>query len=558
MSRAARTTGSDALGRLVTDWARRDPRRAAIEHDGAVLSYGELDARAGAVAATLRQGGLGPGTCLATLSESKPEQVVLLLGCARAGVALAPLNRRLAAAELAVQIDLLRPALLACSATQRGLGVDSISRAASPAPLAELDSLTESLAEVLGVPDAARAGRAGSRGRTPARAGSGRDARGVRPDDPLLVVFTSGSTGRAKAAVLTQSNCFWTNASLDAVLPLTPGDVVLQVLPQCHVGGWNVQPLQALAKGATLLLESTFDPARVLELIARRRVTTMMGVPTNYQLLAEQDGFARADLSSLRCVVSGGAAMPAALLALWLGRGVPVAQGYGLTEAAPNVLCQLPADPGARSGWVGTPYPYVDVELRDLDGAPLPPGAAEGELYVRGPNVFAGYLGDAAATAEVLRGGWLRTGDLAERDADGRHRISGRAKELYISGGENVSPAEVEAALLAHPAVAGAAVVAVPDARWGEAGAAYVELRPGHDATPAQLSEACRAVLARFKVPRDIVVVDALPRLASGKVDKPALRAAAGAGRHGSERPGPQPLEVGRQQPGGAGQPGVT
>ena len=278
----------------------------------------------------------------------------------------------------------------------------------------------------------------------PTLEGDGEIVDAAEDDDPLLLVYTSGTTGRPKGALLTHANCFWTNLSFDRIAGVRHDDVVLQVLPQFHVGGWNVQPLLAWWKGATVVLEESFDATRTLRLIAEQRVTTMMGVPATYLFLAQEPGFAEADLSSLRLAVVGGAPMPEALLETWHDRGVDIVQGYGLTEAAPNVLC-LPADDARRKlGFAGKPYPHVDVVLRDTESGVVLEGPTTGELLVRGPNVFAGYWRDPAATDEVLRDGWLATGDIAERDGEGFYRIAGRLKELVISGGENVYPAELE------------------------------------------------------------------------------------------------------------------
>jgi len=307
---------------------------------------------------------------------------------------------------------------------------------------------------------------------------------------------------------------------------------VLQVLPQFHVGGWNVQPLLAWWKGATVVLEPSFDSARALQLIAEERVTTMMGVPATYLFLSEEPGFAEAALESLRLVVVGGAPMPAALLEAWQARGVEIVQGYGLTEAAPNVLCLPPEDARRKLGFAGKPYPHVDVALRDPDTGRLLEARGVGELLVRGRNVFKGYWGDPAATETAFVDGWLRTKDLAERDDEGFYRIVGRLEDLVISGGENVYPAEVEDVLHAHPDVVEAAVVGVPDERWGEVCAAFVVLREGAASGEDELRDHCRARLARFKVPRAVTVVDELPRSSMGKVLKDQLRAsAAGAAR---------------------------
>jgi fatty-acyl-CoA synthase len=310
--------------------------------------------------------------------------------------------------------------------------------------------------------------------------------------------------------LLTHANCFWTNLSLDLVTPMAEDDVVLQVLPQFHCGGWNVQPLLAWWKGACVVLERGFDAGRVLDLIERKRVTTLMGVPAIYLFLAQHPRFAEADLSSLRRAVVGGAPMPESLLETWAARGITVVQGYGLTEAAPNVLCLPPEDAARKLGFAGKPYPFVDVALSD-----------EGELLVAGPNVFPGYWRNAEATnAAFTPDGLLRTGDVAEMDGEGFYRIKGRLKEMYISGGENVYPAEVEAVLHEHPDVSDAAVVGVPDERWGEVGAAYVV---ADRVSVDELLAWCEARLARFKVPKSIDLVDEIPRNGMGKVQKQEL-----------------------------------
>ena len=344
-------------------------------------------------------------------------------------------------------------------------------------------------------------------------------------DDGLLLVYTSGTTGKPKGALLTHANCFWTNLSFDRVAGLARRRRVLQVLPQFHVGGWNVQPLLAWWKGATVVLEPAFDPARALQLIAEKRVTTMMGVPATYLFMAQDPGFASADLWTLRRAVVGGAPMPEALLETWHERGVEIVQGYGLTEAAPNVLCLPPEDAARKRGFAGKPYPHVDVALRDPESGRSSTAPPRASCSSAGPNVFAGYWRNPEATDAAFADGWLLTGDVAARDDEGYYRIVGRTKDMVISGGENVYPAEIENVLHEHPAVQEAAVVGVPDERWGEACLAFVVLRAG-EATEEELLEHCRGRLARYKVPKGVRFVESLPRNALDKVVKSELRGA--------------------------------
>jgi fatty-acyl-CoA synthase len=459
---------------IIRDRARITPDRIAIAERGRTWTYAELDERSDQLAR-----GLVAGERVSTLTGNSGEHVALMFACAKTGAILNPISWRLAAPEIAYQLDDAEPSIFVIEEEHRALG--------------------EAALELALVQPSLEIGESGE-GAGPAPS----DA------DPLFLIYTSGTTGKPKGALLTHANCFWTNLSFDLATGIRPDDVVLQVLPQFHCGGWNVQSILAWWKGAKLVLERGFDPARALELIEQEGVTTMMGVPANYLFMSQEPGFADADLRSLRLAVVGGAPMPEALLETWAERDVHIVQGYGLTEAAPNVLCLAPEDARRRAGYAGKPYPYVSCDL-----------SSEGELLVRGPNVFPGYWRNGDATAAAFRDGWLLTGDIAERDSDGNYRILGRLKDMIVSGGENVYPAEVEAVLHDHPAVADAAVVGVPDERWGEVCAAFVVAESS--VSEEQLREHCRERLARFKVPKSFTFVDELPRNSMGKIQKSEL-----------------------------------
>jgi fatty-acyl-CoA synthase len=461
------------IDRMLRDRARLTPNRVAIESLEGDWTYAELERRSDELAASIE-----PGSRVSTLTGNTAEHVAVFYACAKAGACLHPISWRLAPAEVAFQLDDAEPAVLLVQDEQRPLAEAALELAAVRPPL-ELG----------------------------ARASS---SRAPEPSDPLLLIYTSGTTGKPKGALLTQANCFWTNLSFDLATGIGQHDVVLQVLPQFHVGGWNVQAVLGWWKGARVLLERGFDAARCLELIETRGVSTMMGVPANYLLIAQEARFASADLSSLRLAVVGGAPMPVPLLDTWAARGVEIVQGYGLTEAAPNVLCLPPEDARRKAGSAGKPYPYVECRLSE-----------SGELQVRGPNVFPGYWRNPEATAAAFDGEWLLTGDIAECDEDGCYWIRGRSKDMILSGGENVYPAEVESVLHAHPAVVEAAVVGVPDEKWGEVGAAYVVVRVEVD--DDELRAWCTERLARFKVPKSFHRIDALPRNSLGKVMKSEL-----------------------------------
>jgi fatty-acyl-CoA synthase len=465
------------IDHVIRDRARITPERVAIVEPARTWTYAELDARSDELAA-----GLGHGDRVSTLTGNSGEHVALMFACAKAGAILHPISWRLAPAEVAYQLDDADPALFLVEDEHRELAEAAVA-------LAGVHPAREPLRA-----NVAQAGFAGP-----------------GDDDPLFLIYTSGTTGKPKGALLTHANCFWTNLSFDLATGLGPDDVVLQVLPQFHCGGWNVQSILAWWKGARVVLERGFDPARALELIASERVTTMMGVPANYLFMSQQDGFEQVDLGSLRLAVVGGAPMPETLLDVWSARGVDIVQGYGLTEAAPNVLCLPPEDARRKAGYAGKPYPYVECALGD-----------DGELLVRGPNVFPGYWRNEKATRAAFRDGWLLTGDVADRDDEGNYRIRGRVKDMVVSGGENVYPAEIEAVLFEHRAVADVAVVGVPDEKWGESCVAFVVLRA--PVAEDELREHCLRLLARFKVPKAFHVVDELPRNSMGKVRKAELR----------------------------------
>ncbi|HTZ45909.1 MAG TPA: AMP-binding protein [Jatrophihabitans sp.] len=493
--------GAHTLGRWVTDRARADGAAIAVDDRGVRISYAELERRSAGLAERLLAAGLRPGDRIATLTGNSADHVVLFFACARTGLVLVPLSWRLTPVELAEQLADAEPALLCLEEefevpARAALALLPNRIPTSPLTLAGLEP-----------------GVAGPPPRT------------VSDDDSLLMIYTSGTSQRSRGALLSHANCFWTSLSLSRTLEISRHDTVLSVLPQFHVGGWTIQALLAWWTGATVVLERTFDAGRVLRLIAEKRITTMMGVPANYLLLAQHPDFGRADLSSLRYAVVGGAPMPEPLLRTWLGRGVQLAQGYGLTEAAPNVLCLRPEDARDHLGYAGTPYPHVEVAVADpATGAHLA-GPAAGELLVRGPNVFRGYWRDPVATAFALRDGWLHTGDLVERDADGYFRVLDRLDDVFISGGENVSPAEVESALFEHRAVADVAVVGRPDPRWGEVGVAFVVMRPDCHTDAEDLLEHCRSRLAGYKIPARVEFVEELPRSSVGKILRRDLRA---------------------------------
>ncbi len=496
-------TRPSPLGDWLTASATRFPDQVAVEETagGTRLTYAALEERAEALANALAVAGVHGGDRVATLGRNSADQVVALFACAKRRLLMTPLSWRSAPRELAAVLADAEPAVLLVGDEHATLAAQASDRLATPP---RIDRLGVGAPAPAGDPEAS-------------------PPEPVPVDAPVLLIYTSGSTGRPKGVPLSHRTCWSTNRSFGGRFPLTSQDVVLVMLPQFHVGAWNVQPLLAWQTGARVLLPPSFDAGVVLEAIERERVTAMMGVPTTYRLLSEHPAFPTTDLSSLRTVVVGGAPPEAPVLSAWERRGVRLAAGYGLTEAGPNVLCEPPETAGSGGGMV--PYPDVRVALRDVASGALVDGTGRGELLVRSGGVFSGYWRNDEATRQVLRDGWLVTGDVAERLPDGGYRLAGRTSEMFISGGENVQPREVEQALLRHPAVAAVSVVGVADRTWGEAGVAFVVPRAGREVTEEELRAFTREHLAGFKVPRQVVVCDDLPLTGSGKIDKRALRA---------------------------------
>ncbi|HKG86094.1 MAG TPA: AMP-binding protein [Beijerinckiaceae bacterium] len=484
------------------------PDKPAMRFEGRMLTYAALAERIEAAARALKSElGIGRGDRVAVLAVNHPDTLVVLYACARLGAMLVPLNWRLAVQE---QLFILTDASVSALVVEEAF-------AATIGPLRE--ALPE--AGVVGLdfapPDAVSFEHLLARG-----SGEGRVPH-VDLSSSLLVVYTSGTTGRPKGAVLRQEALFWNGVMSQHMHGLTADDHVLTVLPLFHVGGLNIQTTPALHHGATVTLHPRFAPEKTLAAIAQDRPTLTVLVPATMQAVIEHPSYAEADLSSLRALTTGSTTVPQPLIDAFERRGVPVLQVYGSTETCPIAIHTSLSGDRSRAGSTGLSGLVCEAKIVDDAGLELPPGTA-GEIALRGPNLFCEYWGDAAATAAALRDGWYFSGDVGMRDDDGYVFVHDRRKNLIISGGENVYPAEIERVLLTHPSVAEAAVIGRPDPKWQEVPAAYVVLRAGMSADAASLKAHVAGELARFKVPRDVVFVDSLPRNVMGKVQHFRLR----------------------------------
>ncbi|WP_158668473.1 class I adenylate-forming enzyme family protein [Bradyrhizobium guangdongense] len=478
------------------------PHKTAIAFEGKRLSYAAFAARIERTATALKQElGVGQGDRIAILSLNQPDYLVLLYACARLGAMLVPLNWRLAVAE---QLFILGDA---------GTKVLVLEQAFEGV-LHELAQSAAGIA-VVGLDFAPPGGTTFE----DLLAGSDGITRNPHTDlsCPLLIVYTSGTTGRPKGAVLRQEALFWNGVMSQHMHNMTSDDHVLTMLPFFHVGGLNIQTTPALQLGATVTVHARFTPDTALAAIARERPTLTVMVPAIIQAVSEHPAWATADLSSLKAVATGSTIVPPHLIERFVARDVPVLQVYGSTETCPIAIYTRLGGDLSRVGSTGLAGLCCEAKVIDQAGNEMPAGTP-GEIAVRGPNVFFEYWGNEAATRDALHDGWYCTGDIGLCDADGHFWVRDRKKNMIISGGENVYPAEVERVLLEHPDVCECAVIGRPDPRWDEVPIAYVIARSGCRLEADELRAHLQAQLARYKVPREIVFVTDLPRTALGKV----------------------------------------
>lgn len=496
------------LSDLIARNAAFTPNKAALRFEGDTLTYAALDARIAALARALKtEYGVARGDRVAILSLNRPDYLVALYACARLGAMLVPLNWRLAVAE---QLFILADAAVKVLLLEEAFA-PVLPPLAEAVPQAQAIGLDFTPAGGLPI-DAALARGAGD-GRNPH----------VDLSTPLLIVYTSGTTGRPKGAVLRQEALVWNGVMSQHMHALTSDDHVLTVLPLFHVGGLNIQTTPALHHGATVTLHARFAPDATLDAIAHDRPTLTVLVPATIQAVTEHPRWLATDLSSLKAVATGSSIVPPPLMARISARGVPVLQVYGSTETCPVAVYTRLGGDLSRPESTGLAGLHCEAKVIGDDGEELPADTV-GEIAVRGPNVFFEYWGNADATRAALHDGWFRTGDLASRSADGYFFVRDRKTNMIISGGENIYPAEVERVLLEHPHVADAGVIGRPDPKWQEVAVAYVMLRPGCACDGETLRTHVASQLARFKVPREFVFVDELPRTALGKVQHFALR----------------------------------
>jgi fatty-acyl-CoA synthase len=478
---------------------------------GRELTYAQFDNRIARLATHLRNRlNINRGDRVAVLALNTTDTLEVQFACGRLGAVFLPLNTRLTVPELQYIAGDAAPALMIHDA--------------------ELSDLATSVARLCGVGQTLLLGPGGSYETAIAASRPLGKAELVTLDDISTIMYTSGTTGQPKGAIITHGMTFWNCVNLGGPAYISPSSVLLTVLPLFHTGGLNCYTNPVLHAGGTVLIMRAFDPGLALQLISDRSrgINVFFGVPAIYQFMAQHPAFATSDFSRLLIGGVGGAPMPLPLLKVWEERGVALQQGYGMTETSPAVLTLDLEDARRKAGSSGKPVLHTEVRIVKPDGTEAGVGEL-GELWVKGPNVTPGYWKRPDADRSSFTDGWLHTGDATRIDEEGFYYIVDRWKDMYISGGENVYPAEVESVLHQLAAVAEAAVIGVPNEQWGEVGMAIVAVKSGQALSEMEIHAHCAANLARFKCPRLIKFVDALPRNATGKIHKPTLRSRFGA-----------------------------
>ena len=499
---------------FVTDWLDRrsklSPERVALEDavSGREITYHEWNELATQTANYLRALGVQRGDRVAVCAANCLEYLDVWMACGKIGAVLQNLNWRLTVPELHELIEDAAPVALIYSDDYRQ-------------PINALRPSLTSVRHYIAFGALADEGDCRFSDReTCARALDDRPE--LTPDDPWVICYTGGTTGLPKGAILTHRNMTWNSINTVMSWGLSQDDVTILNAPLFHTGALNVFTLPLIHVGGKSIVCMGFDALQVFDLIESGGVTIYFGVPTMFVVMQASERWEAADFSRMKLVISGGAPCPLPVFEKFWDKGVDFKTGYGLTEAGPNTFWLPAEDVRRKPGAVGFPMYHVDVRVARADGSDCAPNEA-GELLIRGEHVVPGYWNNPEATAKAIVDGWLHTGDLAICDDEGYYTIVGRLKDMIISGGENIYPSEVESIMHAHPAVAEAALIGIPDDKWGEVGCAVVCAKPGQLLGTDDLLAFLRERLAKYKVPKSVIFVDTLPKTGPGKIDKKVL-----------------------------------
>lgn len=498
------------------DWikrhAERTPDKIALvdAHTGQQYSYHEFNARANCFASFLKDKlGIQKGDRVSILAANSSDYYEILFACGKMGAILNTLNWRLAVPELEYILNDSSPQMLIYE----------------PDFAPAVDELRDKIEceNYIILSDQAPEGEHTYEAALQAGSPEGVELPTLKYNDTWAIIYTSGTTGRPKGAQVTYGNFFYNAVGMGQAIDLSSQDVNLNVLPTFHIGGLGLYACPTLHSGGTLVVMRAFDPERFLQLMVEWSVSVLLLVPSIYLMLAQYPELDKYDLSHVRSWASGGSALPSALVQQFAEKDIIIQQGFGMTETGPTVFLIDKENAVRKAGSVGKPVLHTEVCIMDQAGNKLGPDEV-GELCIRGGNVTTGYWNRPEATAESIVDGWLHSGDAAKYDQDGYYYIVDRWKDMFISGGENIYPAEVENVIYEHPAIAEVAVIGVPHPKWQEVGMAIVVLKEGRKLTEQEIIDFCQDKLARYKIPKSATFVDSLPRTAAGKVLKRELR----------------------------------
>lgn len=485
-------------------WATYTPENLAVRDTDKQISfdYFTLNQRANQAAQYLKELGVTKGDRVAVLSEYCLDYIALAGAAMKSGIIIVPLNYRLQTKELSYIINHSDPSLVLVDDVFKQL-IDT-SLIASPqceclslnSFAMQLDTKENENCEFIPVD--------------------------IKDDDPLFIIYTSGTTGFPKGAVYSHKMAFWNAVNTQLRLNLSAQDHTIICMPPFHTGGWNVLLLPLLLQGASFSILRKFDAEKILRLFDQEHATLFMGVPTMLKMLAESKSFNSAKLNSLKYLLAGGEAMPLPLIETWEQRGISIRQGYGLTEVGPNVTSLHEKDAVRKIGSIGIENFFIETRLVDSSGNDVGTGE-DGELWLKGPVVTPGYWNDPSATQSAFEDDWFKTGDIMMRDLDGYLYVRDRIKNLFISGGENVYPVEVEHFLRTHPAIEDVAVCGIKDEKWGEVGKALI-VTEDKALSEEVIKDFCQGSLAKYKIPKHIEFVQDIPKTENGKIDRKRIK----------------------------------
>lgn len=493
-----------------TDWLKKwgqyTPKRLALREHGRGIewSYAEMNRRVNALAHyLLEELRLQRGDRIAVYSRNRAEYVFLFFACAKSGLVLVPLNFRLMPRELDLLIHDASPQLFLYEKEFAPQVARLQTLAAIPRKL-EFENLTPfmtgSVAEAAFKPE-----------------------QPITEEDLVMILYTAGTTGLSKGAMINHRMLYWNAINTHLRLDITSADHTQSYAPFFHTGGWNVLLTPFFLHGASHTLLDRFDADLILRLMEAEKTTLLFGVPTMMQMMADSPLFDQVDLSTVRYAIVGGAPMPIPLINKWHAKGISIRQGYGLTEVGPNCYSLHQDDAVRKRGSIGFPNFYFAAKVMDDSGQEL--GDEQiGELWLKSPVVTPGYWHNDQATREAISNGWFHTGDMVRRDAEGYYYVVDRKKNMFISGAENVYPAEVERFLYTNEAIKEVAVIGIPDEKWGEVGKAFVVLKPGFARTAEEIIQFCKGELAKYKIPKYVQFLDELPKTEAGKINLLALK----------------------------------